>query len=256
MKNSQNGKLILTTSLIVICVISIILSLSLAQRVKNSEAKFKKDRAILVREKMELKDELDALKDDLKSKADDIASLENERRIIKEQIAGLEKASADLKGASLQEVESLRQQIQSLRKDAEVFKDASSIQVLQDAAARETDATIKRILADALTKLTMVKDGKAVTLEPIVITGGADSAAVKQGKIVSFDKKNALIVVNLGSANGVRDGQRLKILGEQGEIAIATVIRTRYEISAAFIESFRSKHTIQDLREDLAITIE
>ncbi len=256
MADTTHSRSLLIPSLIAVCAFSVILSLSLAAHMKNTEARFRKDKASLVSDKMALKDELDALKEDLKSKTDAIASLEDEKTAIKGQLAALEKAAEELKGAGAKEVESLRQQVQALRNDSDVFSGATPVQVLQDFVARETDATIKRILADALTKLTMVKAGKAVTLEPIVVTGGSDGTGAKQGKILSLDRKNALIVINLGSANGVKEGRRLKILGDEGEIAFATVIRTRYEISAAFVESFRGRHTIQDVREDLAIAME
>jgi len=229
MDNARSGKLIYSTSLIVICVLSAILSLSLIRHVKISENRFKKEKAVLVREKMELKDELDFLKADLKMKGDTIGSLEAEKKDITQELARLKKLAEELK-ADNEELESLRKKSYELEKELEALK----------------NSPLTRLSGEA-------RQGSGVQLEPILVTGnaapGTEGYGKIEGKVFSVNPKKSLIVIDIGRANGAKEGQQLKIFDEQGEIATATIIRTRYELSAAFVDRLSPRHTIRDVKE-------
>lgn len=260
MTDSSSNRSFLTATLIAVCAFSVILAISLYGYLKSAEQKFKKDKAVLVREKMELKDELDELKDDLKEKADAVTSLQTERKAIKEELIRLEKLNEELSSARNDEVEGLKKEIARLRRDTEQYRDVAPLDLIRGMIGREKDENIRQILSDAMTRIGMVKEGRQVTLEPIVVTGAAAGSASspgkKEAKILTLDKKNSLIVINLGQGQGVKEGQRVTISDNGSEIAFATIIRTRYEISAAFVDSFSGRHTIQDVTEKAKIVVE
>jgi cell division protein FtsB len=260
MESGRSDKTLFSASLIALCVFSVIISLSLFGYLKNTEQRFKKEKAALVREKMDLRDQLDSLKADLKMKSDAISSLDSEKKNMLEELARIEKLAEELKGKDNEELESMRKRNQEFQKELNILRGSSAAQLINDAASRETDENVKRILSDAAIKIEMIREGKAVQLEPLVITEGGSQAAGlrgrKDGKIFAVNAKKNLIVVDIGRSNGAREGQRCRIIGEQGEIATATIIRTRYEISAAFVDKLNPKHTILDVKEGDKVFIE
>ena len=237
MENARNNKPILTVSLLIICVLSAILSLGLIHHLKISESKFKKEKAVLVREKMEIKDELDFLKSDLKMKGDTITSLEAEKKEISQEIARLTNLAEELREANSEEVKSLKNKIVELQKDLETIKNSPAARILS-----------------------WERQGSDVQLEPIVVTGNAAAGTgpygQSAGKVLSVNPKKSLIIIDIGRLNGARDGRRCRIFDAQGEVATATIIRTRYEISAAFIDTISPRRTIRDIKEDNKVLME
>jgi hypothetical protein len=224
MENARNNKPIFTASLIIICVLSAILSLGLIRHLKQSESKFKNEKAVLVREKMELKDELDFLKSDLKMKGDTITSLEAEKKEISQEIARLKKLAEELKTDN-EELGTLRKKSQELQKELEALRNARP--------AGETSFDVQ--------------------LEPIVVTGdtvpGSRAFGQIQGKVFSVNPKKNLIVIDIGQTNGAIEGLQCRILDSEGQVGTATIIKTRYEISAAFVDTLSPGRTIRDVKE-------
>ena len=223
-ENARTNKPILTTSLIIICVLSAILSLGLIRHLKISEGRFKKERALLVMEKMELKDELDFLKADLKAKGDTIVSLEAEKKGAIQELVRLKKLAEELKTDN-EELETLRKRSQELQKELEALRSAR--------LAGETSF--------------------GVQLEPIVVTGntvpGSRAFGQIQGKVFSVNPKKNLIVIDIGQTNGAMEGLQCKIFDSEGQVGTATIIKTRYEISAAFVDTLSPGRTIRDVKE-------
>ncbi|MDD5174101.1 MAG: hypothetical protein PHV48_04680, partial [Candidatus Omnitrophica bacterium] len=122
---------------------------------------------------------------------------------------------------------------------------------------------IRMVLDDSLRKIELIKEGKAVNLEPIVVKddNALQSAlldqenAQKKGEVLSLDKKSSLVVINLGRKEGVKEGDRLRIFKDADQIAGGEVISVRYRISAAVIDDIRYKSTIDDIKEGYEATL-
>jgi hypothetical protein len=77
----------------------------------------------------------------------------------------------------------------------------------------------------------VVSDKKPIELEKIVIS----SLLEAEGKVLAVDKQNDLIVINLGSVNNLKSGDRLSIYRGDSFIANAELVKVQNKISAAMI---------------------
>ncbi len=256
-----NDKPFIMKVLIIACAFMLILLFSVFNHTKSVETKYKRERSEFIKEKMSLKDELDSLKSELKMNGEKIDSLKADKASISEELAQVKKSIVELETATSLEKESLIKSNEQLKKSGGAFQGYTTAQIIKEVSARETNENIKKFLADVALKLDMIMEGKVVALEPIVVTETenreankeADKIEAKQGEIISFDKKTGLIVINIGREDNVREGQKLTIYNNQDAICTASVIRLRYQISAAVIETYRVKHSISDVREGLRV---
>jgi hypothetical protein len=76
-----------------------------------------------------------------------------------------------------------------------------------------------------------VPDKKPIELEKIVIS----SLLEAEGKVLAVDKQNDLIVINLGSINNLKSGDKLSIYRGDSFIANAELVKVQNNISAAMI---------------------
>lgn len=259
MKNTSGNFSFVTAILIAICVFSIILAFSAFDQAKRAEGSFKKEKAALLQEGEELKNRLKLLSKAIQKDREIIASLESERRAFENELADIERTSAGEKEKNDRTIALLKRENVKMRGEMGALKKASATDLIKEMVSREPDENIKRVLSDTLVKITMVKEGKVVQLEPIVVAGENERALNPQnrreGKILSLDKRSNLVVIDLGMAQGLKEGQRCRIFGTAGEIASAMIIKTRYEISAAFVDTFLSKYTIEDIGEGAKVLI-
>jgi hypothetical protein len=72
---------------------------------------------------------------------------------------------------------------------------------------------------------------KPVELEKIIVS----SLLEAEGKVLAVDKQNDIIVINLGSVNNLKSGDRLSIYRGDSFIANAELVRVQDRISAAMI---------------------
>jgi hypothetical protein len=77
----------------------------------------------------------------------------------------------------------------------------------------------------------VVSDKKPIELEKIVIS----SLLEAEGKVLAVDKQNDLIVINLGSINNLKSGDKLSIYRGDNFIANAELVKVQNKISAAMI---------------------
>ena len=122
---------------------------------------------------------------------------------------------------------------------------------LKTAMEGETNQKIKNVLSDTMSKINMIRTGRAVTLEPIEV-----SSSNKTGTIISVDRRNDLIVINIGSKNGVMEGDRCKIYSKDGkEIASCEIISARYTIAAGFVDNMNYGTNIKNIKEGLSVAL-
>jgi len=72
---------------------------------------------------------------------------------------------------------------------------------------------------------------KPIELEKIIVS----SLLEAEGRVLAVDKQNDLIVVNLGSINNLKNGDRLSIYRGDDFIANAELVKVQNRISAAMI---------------------
>jgi len=72
---------------------------------------------------------------------------------------------------------------------------------------------------------------KPIELEKIVIS----SLLEAEGKVLAVDRQNDLVVINLGSMNNLRNGDKLSIYRGDSFIASAELIKVQNRISAAMV---------------------
>jgi len=72
---------------------------------------------------------------------------------------------------------------------------------------------------------------KPIELEKIIVS----SLLEAEGRVLAVDKQNDLIVINLGSINNVKSGDRLSIYRGDDFIANAELVKVQNRISAAMI---------------------
>lgn len=256
MQATNTNKQLFTTTLIAVSVLSVLFSVSIFRYMKSAETRFKKEKVALVKDKMELKDSLDILKDDMKAKEEAVASLENEKKALVVEIAKLKQEVEKVASRQTEDTESLKKENASLRDLVDGYRKMSIMQVLKDALDRETDENIRRVVSDAATKIGMIKEGRTVSLAPVIVTGSGAADVQGQGRVISADRRNSLVVIDAGRLQGVREGQRCQLYDGQEKIATGSVIKTRLKISAVFVDSMQPRHSMQDLREGLSVTLE
>jgi len=104
-------------------------------------------------------------------------------------------------------------------------------------ASLSKEKTIKLKLAENLERsgrrflAAAPKKPVEIELEKIVIS----SLLEAEGKVIAVDKQNDLIVINLGSMNNLKSGDRLSVYRGDSFIASAELVKVQNRISAAAI---------------------
>jgi hypothetical protein len=208
-------------------------------------------RVSLEKDKEALKSHADALQATINEKQDLFNNADTYKKNYEEQIAFLKEENEKLRSGVDQKIDDLTKKKALLKKRIQKMESAPIDKWIQSMMAGQSDQKIKNILKDALDKVELVKSGKAVTLEPIEV-----SAADKKGKILSIDRKNDLIVISIGSKDGLMEGDRFNIFSKEGkEIGSAEVISARYAIAAAFVDSMNYGVNINSIKEGFSVAM-
>lgn len=266
MANKNATKTIVGAFLISACVFSLFLAVSSYRQVKTAEDKFNKEKAALIKEGMDLQDRIDSLTKELKEKTAALVVVETGRKVTAEKIMMLEDENKNITKRYLKKIEELKSEKDLLAESVESAKKTPLTQVLKDALFGEENEKIKKLLNDTLYKIEMIKAGKAVDLEPIVVTGGISAQAKemqpvegiaekKTGRILSVDSKNNLIVIDLGYRDNIKENERCAVLIDEKEIASANIISVRHRISAAFIDEVKYGYVINDVKEGSKVSV-
>jgi hypothetical protein len=208
-------------------------------------------RTTLSKDNQELKSRVGALQETLNQKEEVFNNAETYKKNYEEQIAFLKEENDKLRSGVDQKIDELTKKKSLLKKRIHKMETAPIDKWIKSMMAGQSDQKIKNILKDALDKVELVQSGKAVTLEPIEV-----SAANKKGTILSIDRKNDLIVISVGSKDGLMEGDRFNIFSRDGkEIASAEVISARYAIAAAFVDSMNYGVNINSIKEGFSVAM-
>lgn len=265
----HNKSTTITVVLIASFVFFLFLGISSFRNVKKAELDFNQKKAILVKENLDLKDRFDSLQETIIQKTEALSVVEKEKAALEEQLNVLKKAAMSFRVASNKELEALKKKTLALNKKISVLENSSIVQKIKKAIGREENESIKKVLEDSIDKIDMIREGKSVNLEPIIITKKEsatppsvkeknEAIQAKEGKdgiVLSVDRKNNLIVINLGHNDGVKEGYRCEILKDGQAIGSGETMSARYKVSAVFIDDFQYKATMDDIKEGFKVII-
>ncbi|MFA5256211.1 MAG: hypothetical protein WC419_05925 [Candidatus Omnitrophota bacterium] len=259
----HNKNILIGLVLLTVSVVSIVVAVSFFQALKKAELEFNQKKAVLVKDNLDLKDRLNSIQDLVTQKTEAVVEMEDQKRTLEQELSILKQEHEALIASSSKEIDLLKKRSLTLRKRISALENSSIVQALKDALDKENNENIRMVLDDSLRKIELIKEGKAVNLEPIVVKddNAPQSAlsdqenAQKKGEVLSLDKKSSLVVINLGRKEGVKEGDRLRIFKDADQIAGGEVISVRYRISAAVIDDIRYKSTIDDIKEGYEATL-
>lgn len=273
----QNKNLLLNIILGVACAFFIIFTFSSFNRVKKMEFDFNEKKATLVKESLDLKDRLESLEEIVKQKTSEAAGLEEKRKAVEEELKQLKGESEKLNSDYTQlnqkyenlmlekklitdESEVLKNKYIALSQKVEALEKNPLIQKIQESIDKEQNSEIKKVLQAALANIQLIQAGKSVDLTPIVVVGKDREAsgifplpggqqAQTAGGVLSVDKKNNLVVIDLGRKDKIKEGDKCIIFKDNKELARGEIISVRYKISAVFINEVKYKNVITDIEE-------
>jgi hypothetical protein len=265
----QNKNSIIMVVLIVTTVFFVLLAVSSFRNINKTETDFNQKMAVLVKENLDLKDRFESLQVMIARKTEALDTLEKERAVIDEQLNALRRVSVSRNVIFKNNLKTLKKKILTLHKDISGLENSPIVQRIRAAMDKESNENIKKVLEDSANKIDMIKEGKSVDLEPIIVTKKESvvTPIVKEkdealradegkgGVILASDRKNNLIVINLGYNDGVKKGYRCKILKDGQLIGTAETLSVRYKVSAAFVDDLKYNTTMDDLKEGYTIIV-
>lgn len=261
------GKKTLVTVSVVVCVISFFIFARSFANLKSKEIEIDRYKTSLIKDNLALKDQLDAIQDAFNRRSQAITLLEEETKEFADKIESLRKENDSILVSFRGQLDTLKKKNAILRRKVDDLENSPILKRIRDAARFEEDAEIKKALDDAASKIEAIQSGAVpapVTSEPAAegiekqepsVQKSAPIPAVNKeetllnGTVLSVNKENNLLVISLGTKDGVSEGDHLKVLKKGREIASAEVIGIRYRISAAIVDDIDSKYKITDIKK-------
>ncbi|NQU94604.1 MAG: hypothetical protein HQ549_00010 [Candidatus Omnitrophica bacterium] len=268
----HSKKTLLVAMLLSITIFSIILAGAIYYHLKEVESDFKNKEETLVRENIGLKDDLTDVREEIMEKAAMLTLLEEENQKLKHEYSV--------------EFEALKEENMVLAEKIAQLEERPLIEHLRDAINTERNRKVRKFLEKVLYNIVLVRSGRNVELEPIVVATKDEEVipepkkiekktieanmklerekvaeeqlsflAGKQGKILSVDRRFNLIVINLGLNDNVREEDRCIILKDDKAIAEARIINLRYRVSAAFVDEMESGYNIRKVKKGYKVLI-
>ena len=259
-----------TLLLAVICVLLLVWVLASCQKTKKTELAFVEKKASLIKENLDLNDRILSLEETLSKKTAELSRLEEDTKPLKEALIKLKLENESLKSEYKNltaEKDASEDKYKSLSRKVAALEESPLIQKIQEAIDKEKNAEIKKFLQSVLQNLTLLQAGKPVSLAPIVVVSKEKApvsapeqppliAGERIGQVISIDKKNSVVVIDLGRKDSVKEGYICTILKEDKEFARGAIISVRYNMSAVFIDEIQYRNLIGDIREGDKVTIE
>lgn len=264
----------LSLSIVIFC---LALIFSLLHQLKVKEFEFNERKAVLIKENLSLKESFASLEKTISQNEGAMAALEKEKESIEKNLTSFKEENEKLKIEFAEHVEILEMENTSLNQRIKELEEKPLEMHLREALYKEENKDARGFLERMLYNLELIKSGKSIELEPIVVEGKPETAppvpeekpqelpdmisekiipSGKEAEVLSVDKKYNLLVVNLGRKDNIQKGEQCIILKDDKKIATARVISTRHKVSAAFVDEIKSGYSIDDIKEgDKAIIL-
>lgn len=262
----QNKNILSSAILTIITIFFVTLSIFLFQNLRKLELGFNEKKALLVKENLDLKDRVESLQEMVNQKTESINSFEKEKLFFDEKLNQIKKDSKELIKSYSDKLKALVRQKSVLKGQINSIKKAPPARLIQEALGKEENISIKKLLENTLNKIELIKSGKTVELEPIIVRKEKSQLQPpppqevaekeeRQGAILSLDRENNFMVINLGRRDGIKEGDRCEILKDGEKMAEGEIMSIRYRISAVFIDYFHNQYTINDIKEGFKVAV-
>lgn len=265
--------------LIVVSLLFIILAVSSFQDLKKMKSEFSEKSAKVVKENLDLKGSLSSLQEAADQKIDLLAVLEKDKHNFDAQIKTLRDEYKEAAVSYKKEREALKHKIVILKKKIAAMENAPIAPWIKEALGKEENENVKNVLKYALNMIELIKSGKDATVEsgPVKQAGPVDEEIPVQetaggvarqimvqgplkearngGTVISVDQRNRLISINLGSSDGIKEGDRCQIIKDEQVLGSAEIMGARPRVSAAFIDDLQGKYTMDDIKESSRVQV-
>jgi len=279
----QSKNTLLDFVFITICLFSLVLVVFMFKQLKTMESEFNEEKGVLVREKLDLEERVESIQKIIDQKADTLIRIEGEKKSLTEALNALKEETKRQIQIYTSELDTLRINNASLAGRITALERKPLLQNLSEAIAKEKDEKVKKILERALYRAYSIYTKKGIEPEFIVapskpefiedeleeefiiekgetagekkeekkITSvfGVSGKIKKQGKVLFLDKTYNMVIINLGSIDDIKDGERCIILEKGKEIAQGEIIGVRYRVSAILIDGLIQNYTLADIKE-------
>ncbi|MFA5008235.1 MAG: hypothetical protein WC546_03330 [Candidatus Omnitrophota bacterium] len=264
--------------LIVITIFSVIFAIESFRNYKKSDLDYSEQKAKLIKENMDLKENLDNLQQSITQKAATLDNFEKDKKKFQDELVRLKKINENMAALYTRKLNKIKEENIELKKRISALESIPLVDQIKDIVKQETNENIKKILNNALEKIELIKSGKPVDLESSTV--GIKNEMVKapvleekspakeslppqpkefkeaKGLILSIDRKNNLFVINLGIKNDIKEGRHCRVFIGDKEVANAEIISVRYKLSAALIDDIKPGYKIGDIRENDKVLVE
>jgi len=279
----QSKNTLLDFVFITICIFSLVLVVFMFNQLKTIKSEFNEEKSVLVQEKLDLEERVESIQNIIDQKADVHIRIEEERKSLEEELNALKEETKRQIQIYSNELDTLRINNASLAGRITALERKPLLQSLSEAIAKEKDAKVKKILERALYRAYSVYTKKGIEPEFIVappkpefiedeleeesaieksegegekkeekrITSvfGVSGTIKKQGKVLFLDKTYNMVIINLGSIDDMKDGERCIILEKGKETAQGEIIGVRYRVSAVLVDGLIQNYTLADIKE-------
>lgn len=212
--------------LILACIAFVIVIIVLHYNLKSLKQEINAEKAELTEENLYLKDDVRLLEAGLAKQKETLASLEEEKEKMRLEYSN--------------ELKALKE------------KSAPPVQKISEGKEEYVDLVKLKKIVEPPPKAEAVPVPVAIEEMEEVLKTAPPRPAVreeKSGKITSVDEKDAFIIIDLGSRDGVKKGGHCKILKDGRKIASAEIISVRYNASSCSIYDIVHEYNIADIVE-------
>jgi predicted nuclease with TOPRIM domain len=249
-------------SLAIACAVLAIATLSFFQHSNSLTQSMKRKQDEFSAKLSEYKKNVESLQAAVDEKVKAITEAEDKIKEFEFQIGLIKQESEKTRSELNSQRKILLRKNSALSKKLKSFNNASLESLMTETLEKEENGDIKKVLADALAKVELLRAGKSVSLEPIVVTKSGEEGPLEQLsstasdiKIVELDRKNNLIAINAGRKDNLGEGARLTIIKDGKEAAYAEIIAVRYRVASAYVNSMRPGYAIKDIKEGDEVVI-
>ena len=246
--------------LAIACIACIFLAWSTHKQLKNKDFEFDKEKALMIKDKLDLKDSLITMRETVNKNSATISTLEEEKISLLNSKKRLEEEKQKTVELFTEQLQTLQQENTLLTEQSEMLKQNPVIKRIAIALQGDKKETVQKALENLLQNLDTIHAGRQVNLAPINITKTSAATPSQQkilppsslenlGEILSVDAKHTLIIINLGRRNQIKAGDRCLIVKNGKEIATSEIISVRYRVAAAVIDGINAGYSLTDIKE-------
>jgi len=185
---------------------------------------------------MALSEDLVREKDDKEAVIEQLQAVRDDSRMLRSRVKDLD----DTKTTLYKKIDSLEEQRNALKQKLEETE-----RMLSDRLNEVVN--IKTDIEKAQSKINATAEAasRTVELSPIVVVGEQEKKPSLTGRVISVNKENKFVVIDLGQQQGVESGDTFGVYRNDEYVATIAILQLRKDISAADIKEVSSGKRIE-----------